>query len=339
MPSSVSRRLVDHTELPPCALRIHPANPTVVYIGTYKLVKDEERYGSIEIWTCTDSLAKVRSVATASAVLDLKFDPFDATRLVSVHSTGNLIIWKISDDLLDISETFNYQAYENSTLITAINFHLTIPNTLTLSTTAGTCSVLKLNGSDIEKTDFDTEHQLECWFSTFGTFAGLEHVVFSGGDDRKLVAHDARQPELPIWETDRLHDAGIVSVLPASTFWNSTHPYTVWTGSYDDQVRSLDLRVSAPQALISGLPPRAKQTENLGGGVWRLIPNPAGDDRVLCCAMYAGCRMLKSTVQGIGVEDEFQGEHESMVYGGDWVGDNMITCSFYDRVVQVWQDT
>ncbi|KAH3659227.1 hypothetical protein OGATHE_006111 [Ogataea polymorpha] len=333
--SSVVRRLVAKASLPPCALRIHPSDPTAFYIGTYKLVKDNQRYGTIEIWKCTQTLQKVNEIAAGSAILDLKFDPFDESRLISVHSTGNLKIWKLTDDHLHLRETLNYQAYEETTLITAANFHPTRPNVLTLSTTTGVCSVVIL-GEKINQRDFDTTHDLECWFSTFGCFDGLQDVIFSGGDDRNLIAHDNRMADFPVWKTDRLHDAGIVSVLTATPSWNSAHPYTIWTGSYDDHLNLLDLRVSSPSDLIPGVPPRVLQRKDLGGGVWRLIPGPHNDGRVLCCAMYAGCRMLKSADGTIIVEQEFKEDHDSMVYGGDWTAGNMVTCSFYDQVIQVW---
>jgi diphthamide biosynthesis protein 7 len=55
--------------------------------------------------------------------------------------------------------------------------------------------------------------------------------------------------------------------------------------------------------------------------------------------MYDGGRIVSydpSNAQNVEVVGTYKGEHSSITYGGDWVGDVIVSCSFYDNVVQVW---
>ena len=71
----------------------------------------------------------------------------------------------------------------------------------------------------------------------------LSQVVFTGGDDAKLIAHDLRTNQ-SIWNTGhRHHGAGVVSILSPGPNWNTNNSNHLWTGSYDDSLRILDLRV------------------------------------------------------------------------------------------------
>ncbi|KAL6450567.1 RRT2 Diphthine methyltransferase [Candida maltosa Xu316] len=190
---------------------------------------------------------------------------------------------------------------------------------------------------------FEAMHELECWTGSFGSSSGsLSNIVYTGGDDACLIAHDIRTNR-DVWTLKRGHDAGIVSVLsPGSNGWNMNGGYSLWTGSYDDHLRVWDLRVvdRLNPELIDGYVPKLLNKEDLGGGVWRLIPSPVeNDDRVLSCCMYEGVRVID--VQGeerFKVSRFFKEDHESMCYGGDWSSDGkyIATCSFYDNVVQIW---
>ncbi|GEQ69151.1 hypothetical protein JCM33374_g2822 [Metschnikowia sp. JCM 33374] len=322
--------------LPPCCLRVHPDDHSLVFLGTYKLEKESGiRHGSIEIHRINEAtFTQEVSVTTRSAILDLKFSPVDSSVLVSAHSTGEIIIWRFQDEL---SQVNTLQISEDTNLVTSIFFSPFEPQKLLATLTSGESLLVDLESGDFEP--FLTTHSLECWTGAFGEAGPSKNVIFTGGDDAKLIAHDLRTMG-KIWSTNhRHHDAGVVSILSPGENWMNHKPNDLWTGSYDDNLRIFDLRKldgDEGPYLYSSLLPMEKQKENLNGGVWRLIPAPDSDN-VLACCMYDGARIITPTADGMGVSRYFKGDHESMCYGGDWQDPrSIVTCSFYDNVVQVW---
>lgn len=331
-------KLLAKTEakLPPCALRVHPDDHSIVYIGTYKLEKETgKRHGSIETHRIKNGeICHENSVATSLAILDLKFSPTDSLVLVLAHSTGEIIIWNVQNELSQVS---TLQVTEDTNLVTSIFFSPTDSQKVLATLTSGESLLVDLKSGDIEQ--FLTSHSLECWTGAFGEVGPSRDVVFTGGDDAKLIAHDLRTMD-KIWATShRHHDAGVVLILCPGDKWLSHTPNALWTGSYDDNLRVFDLRKldgDEGPYLYSSLLPLESQKENLNGGVWRLIPSPTSDEVMACC-MYDGARILKPIADGVEVLRYFKGDHESMCYGGDWQDpETIVTCSFYDNVVQAW---
>lgn len=330
------------TALPPCCLRIHPHDNSLLLVGTYKL-DSGRRHGSVDLYRYsaanTPALLLEHSIATESAVLDLKFHPADASVFVAAHSTGILSVWHLDERqhprrVRDLGVT-----PDRSLLVTSVFFSPLDPNCLLATLSSGALALLDFESGTVLR--HLSSHDLECWLGEFGVHGELLHVVFTAGDDAKLIAHDTRVPDL-IWSTShRHHDAGVVAVLPLTRSWNTANPHHLWTGSYDDHLRVLDLRILDPAnpQLVPGRTPRVLHSHNLGGGVWRLIPNPSEDKRLLVCCMYDGARIAQpDPLDGASVTHYYKGDHQSMCYGGDWATkDNFVaTCSFYDNVVQVW---
>lgn len=330
-----TRLAITKSELPPCCLRIHPNDDRLVLVGTYKLEDSGFRHGSVDIFQLEDDgqLILKNSYKTASAVLDLKFDPFGCERLVTAHSTGCLTIWKCTGD--ELEEGLKLQLFEEDNLVTSVFFDPMRRGKVLVTLTSGEAALVDLETSSMEI--LDLTHDLECWTGSFGEIGELSNVVFTGGDDAKVICHDTRTKS-SIWNTSRRHhDAGVVSILSLGPQWNTANPHHLFTGSYDDNLRLFDLRLmdKANPLLVPGIPPSLIAQENLGGGVWRLCPGP--DSQLLVCCMYDGARIVKTQGEKWTVSSTFVDGHESICYGGDWSkSDYVSTCSFYDKVIQVW---
>ncbi|ODV81994.1 WD40 repeat-like protein [Suhomyces tanzawaensis NRRL Y-17324] len=334
-------RITTHTELPPCCVCVHADNSTV-FLGTYKLEDDGTRHGSIDVMRLDgETLTLTSRYPTESAVLDIKFSPFDTRMLVSAHSTGLIRVWRYKDSELVVEQ--DLQLFDTETLVTSLFFSPSQEGKLLATLTSGESGIVDLRTGTYEP--FPTNHDLECWTGSFGESGELAHVTYTGGDDGKVIAHDLRTND-KIWATTmRQHEAGVVSILSSGPQWNLQNPHQLWTGSYDDNLRIFDLRLmdKLNPSLLPGYIPRVAKQENLGGGVWRLIPSPVeNDDTLLACCMYDGARIIDvKQDDDFEVTKYFKGAHESMCYGGSWgvSGEFVVTCSFYDKVVEVWEPT
>lgn len=327
--NSCKRLEVFKTELPPCCVQYYPSNKDLVFISTYKLEESGKKHGSIDIYKHDPENLKILARYETDAVLDLKIkDDIIAT----CHNTGSVTLWRFDDQEMSLEKVKEIKAFDETA--TSVNFS-SLHNILVATCTDGQICSIDLSTEQIEY--FNSSHELECWISAFGELGELSNVVFTGGDDAKLIAFDLRSKD-SIWQTNfRHHDAGVVSILAPSSKWNTSNSNQLWTGSYDDHLRIFDLRVMDKQhpSLIEGYIPVIHQKENLGGGVWRLIPSPT-DNRVLVCCMYDGARIVDVDQDKFVVSRYFKEDHESMCYGGDWGENGITTCSFYDRIVQRW---
>lgn len=303
-----------------------------MFIGTYKLEDGGTKHGSIDIYRQNPNLTLVNQVFT-SAILDLKIK---LNLVATCHSDGSVRLWDFNENEFSLVKLQEFKVFEETA--TSINFS-PYQNIIIATSTDGSISSINMETGDLNL--LNASHDLECWISAFGHLGELQNVLFTGGDDSKLIAHDLRTND-KIWATGmKHHEAGVVSILAPSNNWNSSNSNHIWTGSYDDNLRILDLRVIDREnpSLIEGYIPKIHQQENLGGGVWRLIPSPAPEDnRVLACCMYDGARIVEVQNDSFLVSKYFKEGHESMCYGGDWGSNSktITTCSFYDKVIQTW---
>ena len=211
----------------------------------------------------------------------------------------------------------------------------------------------------IQRDSWDAHHMFtspaEVWSACFQG----RNTVLSCGDEGKLKLWDTRATSRPV-QVLNMFEAGVTCV--------SQHPNDhnlVACGSYDETICLFDIRYVDPTKRNSLF-----HTQKLGGGIWRIKWHPYRNNRMLVGAMHGGCRVLqipgmqalsnhntKSTepavysyegpdpVVNAKVTKKFT-EHESMVYGADWLVCRHPTregyfeaagsCSFYDRAVFLW---
>lgn len=375
--TEVSAKALYHTEKPPCCLRIF--RDEIILLGTYDLDKPSGiRTGSIDV--VDSELKPLKQYSTYGAVLDLKISPFDDTLLASAHSTGNVELWHIKCDIkepqgIELEHLANLQIFDTDTLVTSLHFSPLNPGCVMVTATSGETRLLDLeygsatftslgvyehyssvdllskevNGKSVAVVETDTmplahEHALECWTAEFGSLSPFENVAFTGGDDSTIAAHDLRTNEA-IWTNSRVHEAGVVAIKCSTQSFRTDRPTSIITGSYDDQIRSLDLRMLGDSIYPgSNIPAASVNSCNLGGGVWRLIESPLNNsansvnDMLVCC-MYNGAKVLNVEGDEFNVKQFTKKNHESMCYGGDWSSSLIATCSFYDKTVQIWDES
>lgn len=372
--SEVLRRAT--TAFPPCCIRIF-RNKWVI-VGTYELEKEFGiRTGSVDMYN--ENLELLQSIKTYGAVLDLKLSPFDDSVIATAHSTGNVTLWNICEEngKAQIKELNNIQVFDPDCLLTSLHFSPLSANIILITTTQGdlatidlVCGNVVFNAKNISnklkelpveefniqgntvsalnylnarKSEFSFSHSLECWTGEFGNLSPLENVVFTGGDDSTIAAHDIRSGD-NIWSNNRIHQAGVVAIKASTDSFRQSRTTSLVTGSYDDTIRLFDLRMWDEQSIFPGTNINIlnKQEQNLGGGVWRFSEAPKinhdSSDRLLVCCMYDGAKIVRVEDDNFVVEQFLKKGHESMCYGGDWANNFIATCSFYDKSLQIWKE-
>lgn len=326
------------SRLAPCCVLNHPNYNSVFIVGCYDLSEKGIRKGSIEVYLYENQKLKLLfEYLTDDSVLDLKISA-NKLLLVVAHLNGNVGLWSLSLNSPELIFQNNVNVFDNKSLVTSVNF-LNFENKFIATLTSGKISMIDTEKFNLEL--FHTEHELECWIGLNGYFDIFSNVVFTGGDDSKLIAHDLRTKN-EIWcMNNKVHEAGVTSLLCSNYLWNSKNKYQLWTGSYDDNLRIFDLRMLGIGSDCKNMSTSFKliQKKNLNGGLWRMIPCPIkNDDKVLITCMYDGTKIVELNSKNIEILLSLKKNHESICYGADWSKDGkyITTSSFYDKIIQIW---
>ncbi|XP_016972888.1 diphthine methyltransferase [Drosophila rhopaloa] len=313
--------------------------------GTYQLVQDDAeapeeaspkgrpRKGRVYLYqfgNTNSALERLQCIET-SAILDMKWLPAwsgDGNPLLStVNSLGQLEIYQFLRDDKKLQKrtcfSLEEEAHKESPLALALDWRQEEQHIqLAISDSKGGLNLLKYSpqGEVIRERSWSA-HGFEAWTCAFDRWS--PHLLYSGGDDMLLMAHDLRT-EQRAW-TNRAHMAGVTCLLS-----HPKHENHLLTGSYDEQLRLFDTR--AMKRTLAEL--------DLGGGIWRLKPHPAYPDLILAACMYTNFSLVQLDAKDpslclLGAYEE----HKSICYGADWgPGSNkddgaliMGTCSFYDH--------
>jgi diphthamide biosynthesis protein 7 len=157
----------------------------------------------------------------------------------------------------------------------------------------------------------------------------------TGADDCKLKGWDTRAPSRPAFINSRSHTMGVTSI---QTDPRSEHH--VLTGSYDERLRIVDLRM--PTTELCALP--------LGGGVWCARWHPRDPGAILTACMHNGFHIARAGGDQLEHVASYEGHGvgDALAYGADWshapahdtsTGPARLlgaTCSFYDHALHLW---
>ncbi|KAH8289648.1 hypothetical protein KR054_008596 [Drosophila jambulina] len=320
--------------------------------GTYQLVQAEgeategqterprPRKGRVYLYHYGEAngstLERLQCIETA-AILDMKWLPAwgsdTGPQLATVNSVGELEVYEFDAaekklgkrTCLSLKEAdgeeqplalaLDWRQLEEKTIQVAISDSKGGLNLLTYSPDGGPTRLRSW-----------AAHGFEAWTCAFDRWS--PHLLYSGGDDMLLLAHDLRT-EQRAW-TNRAHMAGVTCLLS-----HPRHEHHLLTGSYDEQLRLFDTRSMK----------RTLAEHNLGGGIWRLKPHSVRPDLILAACMYTNFSVVQldakePALRLLGAYEE----HKSICYGADWApggpGDSdgpliMATCSFYDHNLRV----
>lgn len=282
-----------------------------------------------------------------SAILDLKISRYQHHVVATAHSNGSISMTDLSTDggceNASLTQVKTHQLFHSDILILSLSFHPIEASLIGVSCSNGHVAIVSISASNTGIIWEAPTHSLEAWTVAFDDSG---RILYSGGDDNAVVALDANQRNTAaaIWKNSKTHGAGVTAVLPGALLPDTCLGEYILTGSYDEYVRTFDLR-STTYPL---------QELRLGGGVWRLEPMPKYisteetrtiselDAGVLASCMHAGPRILGMGDSGslktvAGLTDA----HKSMNYASaisreDSGWRRIVSSSFYDKSLCSW---
>lgn len=119
-------------------------------------------------------------------------------------------------------------------------------------------------------------------------------------------------------KNSKAHTAGICDLTFASE-------HTLYSGGFDGVVSLLDTRKFSECVF----------RHEWGGTIWRVIPNTQQSQVLLCNSSEKKFQVVDSTLAKEGWNSGQK--HDSLAYAADWGRGSLITASFYDKKVCLWE--
>ncbi|KAL6177480.1 hypothetical protein ACLB2K_049006 [Fragaria x ananassa] len=320
----------------------HESYRHVLAASTYTLQEGDQpsRAGSISFFDVDADMARLdlcHRVETAG-IFDIKWNPVgecgvdpllaqaDADGYLRIHSLGcssdevkGWSLREIGDEKISSSMCLFLDWNPSATAIT-------------VGLSDGSVSIVSLAESQLETQEIWKAHDFEVWTTSFDIHQ--PQLVYTGSDDCKFKCWDLRDgPSKLAFQNSKVHTMGVTCIAK-----NPSDPNTLLTGSYDEYLRVWDVRsISKPVNEMSTC---------LGGGVWRIKYHPFVSSLVLAACMHNGFSIVNINGGKTEVIETYS-KHESLAYGADWhrgvsfhegKGNATLvaTCSFYDRLLQIW---
>lgn len=240
------------------------------------------------------------------------------------------------------------------------------PSTLAVSLSTGQIGIVRYEIPDAP-VRLVSAHSLEAWTISWSTTNALDEspYLYSGGDDSALsvhtvhdILHIARPDAEPLAHIEyrpkshdvKTHSAGVTAILPLVPE-SERDGEIILTGSYDEF-----LRVLIPQ--LPGRRTKILAEKRLGGGIWRLkelgssqvSPAVGKKFKILASCMHAGVKVVEVSCSaeanwsiktlGCFIEHSsmnYASDAREEKYGGDDKSTTVISSSFYDKRLCVWE--
>ncbi|KAL4455799.1 hypothetical protein ABPG74_003209 [Tetrahymena malaccensis] len=299
-------------------------------IAYYEL-RDQEVYGSLELYQVEQNKLVLKDKVESAGVLDFQWfgQQIDNTVFLSTACSDSFVRIYSLQQQKEGQDTKLHKEREIQTeeghKCLYIDVNITLPQIrIVTSTDQESVFIIDLaqNLEPLKEISKISKHQFSVW--ACGISKEDQNIFLSGGDDQKLILYDVRVPDFQVMVNKRSHEMGICTIN-----FDPLNPNQFFTGCYDEHLRLWDVRNIQKEIFAS----------KREGGVWRAIWKPQSSSQALL-GVY--CQHYFEIVDLIGntkVEQQEKLEgHTSLAYSCDWSQDtkNIITCSFYDKIVQLW---
>ncbi|KAF8424033.1 WD40-repeat-containing domain protein [Tirmania nivea] len=304
---------------PPACILIAPSDPSLVVIGTYLYdTENGTKSGSLRLYRkSADNL----NLHDTHAILDAKFSPHDPDYLATAQTHGCFQTFRLdrNADPPSLVNKRTISLFDPESILLSLIWNPMDPSLIACTLSTGGVAIIN---SDLPKNNVGYSyepHSDQAWTCEYSPGG---RILYSGADDSVLNAQDLETQQM-VWKDRTTHGAGVTAIMARPD------NFTLLTGSYDDNLRIIDLRTRRVVGQI-----------NLGGGVWRLGKRGTDGRSVIASCMYVGSRLVGfgEDLRTPSVVARFE-EHESMNYACDihpMDPDIVVSCSFYDQRVCIW---
>ncbi|XP_017770936.1 PREDICTED: diphthine methyltransferase [Nicrophorus vespilloides] len=286
------------------------------------------RFGRIMLFCLEGKELALKQCIRTAAILDLKWCHVALNGvpvLGAVDAMGSLIIYKLTDEKLELIDTQTSKTEGKETLMLSLDWSTGVkqdnPKIIT-SDSNGYAHSYTYNNV-LEKIQTYKAHKYEAWIAAF--YYWDTNIFYTGGDDSYLLMFDARSGLEPVIK-NRSHLAGVTCIHS-----NPFLEFIVASGSYDESVKIWDMRHFKSPLRETKMP----------GTMWRLKWDPYVGNHLLAACMLGGVHVLECKDRPNVVESFY--DHEKIAYGVDWrhatVDEDIViaSCSFYDHLLCVSQ--
>ncbi|XP_065898342.1 diphthine methyltransferase-like isoform X2 [Dysidea avara] len=262
------------TELYADSVEWCPLNSDLLACGTYQLCESSaKRIGKLLLFKCAPDEQSVVQVEglQGHGILDMKWAPFDGSYLAVANSGGEVVLYRHHNKSVGLVSVSHQDGI-------CLSLDWSSQQCVFVSSSTGKISSMSLNeAGQLVGLRLWSAHEHEAWIVAADRWN--TNIIYSGGDDCKLLVWDHRDNQLI--RCVKYHDMGVCSIQ------SSPHQeHLLVSGSYDENVCLWDTRYLSKKPISCA---------SVGGGVWRLKWHPTKPQYLLAACMHAGYKLLTNS--------------------------------------------